>query len=248
MAVEPENLVLAALLLVVAALYSSVGQAGASGYLAAMALVGVEPEVMKPAALVLNVIVSSIALVHFARAGAVPLRLVLPATIGALPLAFVGGRLSLPPAIFDPLVGSLLLFAAWRLARGGEAQGDLPLAPPAWPALAASGGAVGFLAGLTGIGGGILLGPMMLQWRWASAKEVAGASAAFNLVTSIAGVAGVLSASVRFPPALAGWAGAVAVGALVGAGLGSRRLEGGAIRRLLAIVLAIAGAKMIVWN
>jgi len=240
-----QTLLLALLFLAAAILYGSVGHAGASGYLAAMALVGIAPDVMKPTALVLNILVSTIVTIRFARAGYVRPLAILPFLIGSVPAAFVGGALTLPANIYRPIVGGVLLVAAARFGiTAGRASEEFPPRPP-WPAGMASGAGIGLLAGLTGTGGGIFLTPLLLAAGWAGTRFAAGASAAFILANSMAGLAGNIGSVGHLPAAIPLWLGAVAVGGVVGSELGSRRLPPPAFRRALAVVLVIAGLKLI---
>lgn len=244
MVFDTESLLLAALILAAALLYSSVGHGGASGYLAAMALFGVAPEVMKPTALALNVLVSLIATIRFYRVGAFSWPLFLPLILASVPLAYLGGVLTLPPHLYRPVVGVVLLYAAWRFFFTAS-KTDYELVKPSWPVLLATGGALGFLSGLTGVGGGIFLSPLLLLLRWAPIKTISGISAAFIFANSVAGLLGVLSHSPSLPPALPLWAVAAVIGGLVGAEFGSRRLGNSMIQKLLAAVLVIAGLKMV---
>jgi uncharacterized protein len=233
---------LALCVFVVALLYSSVGHAGASGYLAVMSLFGVAPELMKPTALALNILVATIGSVQFARAGHFSWRLFWPFALLAVPLAFLGGAVPLPASAFKLLVGFVLVFSAVRFAL--EPRDAEALRLPALPIAIASGGALGLLAGLTGTGGGVFLTPLLLLARWANAKNAAAVSALFILANSSAGLAGNLSRGSAFPkPALALLA-AVALGGAIGSQLGSRRLPATAIKRLLALVLLTAGGKL----
>ena len=132
-----ETLLLAALFFAAALLYSSVGHAGASAYLAAMALVGLPPDVMRPTALVLNLFVAGIVVVRFTRAGHLPWRELLPLVLGSIPAAFIGGGIELPGEIYRPLVAIVLLAGAWRLATapaaGEDVPAGVPLLPGSWP-------------------------------------------------------------------------------------------------------------------
>jgi uncharacterized protein len=244
--VTPELLPwLASCVFVVALLYSSVGHAGASGYLAVMSLFGVAPEVMKPTALALNILVAAIGSVQFARAGHFRFSLFAPFAVLAVPLAFAGGAMTLPASVFKLVVGVVLLFSAVRFVR--EPRDPAETHPPALPIAVGSGGALGLLAGLTGTGGGVFLTPLLLLMRWANAKHAAAVSALFILANSSAGLLGNVSRGGALPrPALA-LLGAVAIGGLIGSYLGSRRLPVPAIKRLLALVLLTAGAKL-VWD
>lgn len=237
---------LAALVLaiaVVAFLYSSVGHAGASGYIAVMTLASLSPAVIKPSALVLNILVASIGSWQFHRAGHFRWTLFWPFALLSIPLAFLGGYLDLPTHLFKLLVGIVLLLSAlyffWR------PDNDEVAIEPRLPIAIASGGVIGFLAGLTGTGGGIFLTPLLLVMRWARTKQAAATSALFILVNSVAGLAGNAS-SVGFVPALV-WPLALAAvaGGSAGAYFGSRRFPVATIKRLLAAVLVIAGLKLL---
>jgi hypothetical protein len=229
----------------IALLYSSVGHAGASGYLAMMALFSVAPDVMKPTALALNILVATIGSLQFWRAGHFSWPLFWPFALLAVPLAFVGGAVALPASVFKLLVGVVLLFSAVRFALEPREEGAVRA--PSVPLAIASGGALGLLAGLTGTGGGIFLTPLLLLARWAKAKNAAAVSALFILANSSAGLLGNLSRGGAIPrPALALLV-AAALGGAAGSHLGSRRLPAAGIKRLLALVLLTAGAKLI-WD
>jgi uncharacterized membrane protein YfcA len=238
-------LLLAVLFLLAAVLYGMVGHAGASAYLAIMALLSVAPEVMRPTALVLNILVASIVTLRFGRSGFVKPMAVLPFLIGSVPAAFLGGAISLPGEVYRPLVGATLLFAAFRFgvtaSRAGE---DFP---PRFPAVLGviSGAVIGLLAGLTGTGGGIFLTPLMIAAGWAGTRFAAGTSALFILANSISGLAGNFGAVGHVPAAIPIWLASVAVGGTIGSELGSRRLPAPWVRRGLAMVLLIAGLKLI---
>jgi hypothetical protein len=227
----------------VALLYSSVGHAGASGYIAVMSLAGLAPEEIRPTALVLNVLVASIASVQFGRAGHFSWSLFWPFALLAVPLAFVGGALALPTRAFRVLVGLVLLASAVNLLL--RPPPDVSDGPPARPVALAVGGGLGLFAGLTGTGGGIFLTPLLLLLRWARAKTAAAVSALFILVNSLAGLAGNVAATRELPGLALPLAGAVLVGGFAGSWLGSRRLPPLALKRLLAAVLVIAGGKLV---
>ncbi|HSK93532.1 MAG TPA: sulfite exporter TauE/SafE family protein [Candidatus Angelobacter sp.] len=239
----PETILLALLFLAAAVLYASVGHAGASAYLAAMALVGLSPEVMRPTALVLNVFVASIVVVRFTAAGHLPWPRLVPLVAGSIPAAFVGGLIQLPGELYRPLVAFVLLVGAWRLARGVLGPEPMRTRVPWMPGMAA-GVAIGLLAGLTGTGGGIFLTPLLVLLGWAPTREAAGLSGAFILANSLAGLAGVLVGGITLPSELPIWIGAVAIGGLVGSWLGAARFSVLNLRRALAFVLVIAAAKL----
>ena len=258
------------MLFLAALLYAAVGHAGASGYLAAMALVGVAPATMKPTALVLNLVVASLGTWRFWRAGHLRWRTLLPFLAGSVPMAAVGGAWALPGSLYRPAVGLLLLAAAALLllrrpaaaprATAGAAQpaagpagsptspgaGAEPAARPPPPAVAAAAGAgIGLLAGLTGTGGGIFLSPLLLLRGWAGARDTAGLSAGFILANSAAGLAANLASTRALPEELPGYVLAVLAGGLLGSQLGLRHLSPLALRRAVALVLVLAALKLL---
>lgn len=232
------------LIFAMATLYSSVGHAGASGYLAAMALVGVASEIMKPTALCLNILVATITTIQFARAGCFSWRLFWPFAITSVPAAYLGGKIDLAPGYFGPLVGVVLLAAAIRLLLTRRTAIEREIHSPIIPICLVIGAGIGLLSGLTGTGGGIFLTPILLLMGWAGPKQSAGVSAAFILVNSISGLLGLLTGLQQLPAALPWWAAAATVGALVGSQLGSQRFQSATLKRLLGLVLLIAAAKM----
>ena len=238
---------LAAGMLVAAFAYAAVGHGGASAYIAAMALAGIAPAEMRPIALTLNLLVSAIATYKFKRAGYFKWRLFWPFAVVSVPLAFLGGAITLPGHAYKALVGVVLIYAAWQLwrsARAGEEMREVHEPPLA---LAMSVGALlGFLSGLTGVGGGIFLSPLLLLTGWAGTKQTSAVAAPFILVNSIAGLAGGFTVKAASLP-MQIWilALAVLIGGWLGAEYGSRRFANPLIRRMLAVVLAVAGAKML---
>ena len=240
--------ILAALFFAAAAIYSTVGHAGASGYLAIMALVGVAPGVMRPTALVLNLLVATLGTVRYWRAGLIRWRMLLPFIAGSVPLAFVGGRIQLPVPGYRALVGVVLLASAaviaWRAfaheSSGNERSADVPL-----PTALATGAAIGLVAGLSGTGGGIFLSPLVLLLGWAGPRGTAGLAAPFIWINSLAGLLGVTSVASSLPAGIAWLAAAVLAGGLVGTTFGIRRLPPRALLVVLSIVLVIAGGKFL---
>lgn len=236
---------LAVLIFVTAILYSSVGHAGASGYLAAMALLNVPPDIMKPTALLLNVAVGTIATIRFFQAGFFSWKVFWPFAVTSIPFSFLGGAIHLPNHYYRTAVGAVLLFAAMRLLFSAikREQPETKRAP-IFAALIA-GAAIGLLSGLTGTGGGIFLSPLLLLAHWADVRQCAGVSAAFVLTNSIAGLAGNLANVHHVPEQISYLAVAAVVGGLIGSELGSRRLAPVVLRYLLAAVLIVASGKMI---
>lgn len=228
---------------VVAVLYSSVGHGGASGYLAVMALLAVAPEITRPTALLLNVFVSSIAFVQFYRAGHFDWKIFAPFAIGSIPLAFVGGMIQLPTAVYKIILGGCLILAAIRLALNLKSESET-CAPQIWLCLLI-GAILGFVSGLVGVGGGIFLTPILLLMNWTETKRAAGISALFILVNSMSGLAGNYAQVLKLPTGVYVWIMAAIVGGVIGATLGSYRFNSLVLRRVLAVGLFIGGAKLI---
>jgi uncharacterized membrane protein YfcA len=241
--------ILAVLILVAAVLYSSVGQGGTSGYLAAMALVGVSPTVMRPTALSLSVLVSVIGTVRFYRAGHLYWPVLWPFLVGSVPLAAIGGALRLPDSLYSQIVGLLLLVAAstlvWRVPdRGGGYRADSQPGVPVVRAVIV-GAAIGLISGLTGVGGGLLLSPLLLLTGWAEIHQTAGVSVAFILINATAALSTNLASMGTLPAALPIWGVAAVAGGVVGTELGTRRLKGRTMRLILAAILAFSGLTLI---
>jgi len=235
--------VLLAFIAFAATLYSSVGHGGASGYLAAMALFGLAPVFMKPTALAMNIAVAGLVFFRLRRAGYFDARLFWPFALGSIPLAFVGGALTLPGGLYKILVAIALLVAATRLLWTSQ-EHEVRAAPNFGFALAIGAG-LGLLSGLTGVGGGIFLSPLLLLMRWANMRTTAALSAAFILVNSIAALAGHATVAVAWPAQLPLLMLAALAGAVIGSELAVRRLAPVTLRRLLGVVLVIAGAKLL---
>lgn len=235
-------MLLVGLIFLAAVLFSAVGLGGASGYLAAMAALGVAPELMRPVSLALNVLVSAVTAVQFGRAGAIDRKLLAPLALPAIPAALLGGWLTIPEAVFRPLVSGVLLIAAWRLLRDPAPRASRDLAHGKAAALGAS---VGLLSGLTGIGGGVFLTPALLVLGWTQPRTAAGTTAAFIVVNSLAALLGHLSRTATLPAEIWQWAPAALAGGVLGSWLGSRWLNGATLRRLLAVVLAASAVRFL---
>ena len=233
------------LIFLAALLFSSVGHGGASAYLATFALVGMAPASMRPAALCLNVLVASIALYKFYKVRAFDWQLFWPIALTSVPAAFIGGQVTLPNPLYKALVGACLIYAAWTIFSQANKADEIEVNPVAKPVLMALGAGLGFLAGVTGVGGGIFLSPILLFFAWAKTRVISGVAAAFILVNSISGLLGFLSKSPSLPAGLVYWALAAVVGGLIGAEYGSKRFANPTIRKLLAMVLVFAGSKML---
>lgn len=236
----------ALIIMVIAAAYAALGQGGATGYIAVMGLTGFSPDIIRPTALLLNTLVASIAAVQFARARLLPWRSLFPFAILGLPFSLLGGATHLSAALYHPLVGGLLLVAAWRMASKAAPlnAGDKPKGPPFWPSLFI-GALLGFVAGITGIGGGILLAPLMLTLGWGDIRQASAVAAVFNLLNSGAAFIGLLAIIPDPPLPSIWWIVAAACGGLFGSWLALRRLPSWALRYALAALLVIAGCRMI---
>ncbi|MGB9689503.1 TSUP family transporter [Thermogutta sp.] len=237
------SLLLAGLFLV-ACLYSSVGHAGASGYLAWMALLGFAPEEMRPTALLLNVFVATIATLRFSSVRP-RWRFLLFLLAGSAPLAFIGGFVPVAPVVYRPLVAIVLFTAAVRMLVGQSwEKSSVRPSPPAF-LLLLTGALLGLLAGLTGTGGGIFLTPILILTRWTSAREAAAITAPFVLINSVSGLLGVVAGLQSMPPYLLPAVGTVALGGLLGSTLGSTWFSDLWLRRALGVVLVIAALKLL---
>jgi uncharacterized protein len=241
----------------VALLYSSVGHAGATGYIAVMTLAGLAPATVRPTALVLNVLVASIATVQFARAGHFPRRLFWPLAAASVPCAILGGALTLPAAAFEGALGLVLLLSAVRIvvaprrigADAAVAEGTAARpAPPAAlsvPALAALGAATGLLAGLTGVGGGVFLTPALLALAAAPVRQIAAVTAPFILVNSLAGLAGGMLAGRPVTAVSLPVVAAAVIGGVAGSSAGAFRLPVRSLELAMAAVLGLASWKLL---
>ncbi len=241
------TVILATLFFVTAVLYAAVGLGGGSGYLAVMGLVGAAPEMMRPTALALNILVAGIGTVKHLRAGQFSAHLFWPIALMSIPFAFLGGQINLPTNIYRPVVGLVLLYSATRLCLSTRqkvnGEGETAVLPVS--VILVAGAIIGLVSGLVGIGGGIFLGPLLLLTGWADTRQTMGITAAFVLVNSIAGLSGNLSVVQSLPAQLPVWLLVVGVGGWLGSELGGNRLNPVVLRRLLALVLVLAALRMI---
>lgn len=237
-------LVFGSLLFAIAFLYASVGHGGASGYLALMAFFGFSMETMRSSALVLNVFVSLIAFVQFYRKGHFRKDLFLPFAILSVPAAFLGSLIQMDTVIYKQILGIVLLFPVLRLLGLFGKEKEV-LRPMLWiPGLLAGAG-IGFLSGLIGIGGGIILSPLILLLRWGTLKEAAAVSALFIFVNSLSGLAGTVWSGITPDPNLWIWVCLGVAGGLAGGWFGSTVLNKKLLKGSLALVLAVACIKLI---
>lgn len=227
-----------------AALYSSVGHGGASAYIALMALAGLAPEEVRPAALVLNIVVAGLGAWRFIRAGRFDWAVFWPFAITAIPAAFLAGRIDLPEHIYRPLLAAALALAALRYLLWPQIDAIKPSAPPSTLVALPTGAALGTLAGLTGIGGGVYLSPLLVFAGWADPQRATGIAACFIVVNSIAGLAGRTSSLATLPSYLPWLVGAALIGALIGTTWSLKGLNKTGVLRVLGVVLGIAAAAL----
>lgn len=233
------------LLSLVAFLYSSVGHGGASGYLAVMALFGVAPAMMKSSALVMNLFVSAISFIGFYRAGHFKWRLFWPFAVASIPMAFLGGMMVLSDSAYKKILAVCILVSIARLLYQFRAD-DRPVSDIPVGAGLLSGGAIGLVSGMIGIGGGILLSPLMLLMRWAAIKETAAVSALFIFVNSLSGLVGQLQkGGIQLTDHLQYAVVATIAGGLLGSYFGSQKFNIPTLRYLLALGLTIACLKLL---
>lgn len=239
------SILLLFLLVLVAFVYSAVGHGGASGYLAIMAIAGVAPAMMKQSALVMNLAVSLFSFIGFYRAGVFRLKLFLPFVIASIPMAFLGGTMSLPDAIYKKILGICIFISIIRLVYQFEEKNEPNREIPLWAGLF-SGGSIGLLSGLLGIGGGIILSPLMLLMRWSKLKETAAVSALFIFVNSLSGLYGqIQKGGFNLTPDLQIAVIATIIGGLLGSYFGSQKFNSKTLKYLLAVGLTIAGLKLL---
>ena len=240
---------LSAAFFLVAVLYASVGHAGASGYIGAMALLDVAPEAIRPTALALNLLVGGIGLFRWWRGGHVHWRNVVPFVLASAPAAYLSAQVSLPRDRYSLLLGLVLLVAAagvFRSAANAEAvDADVAGRQVPWLPALLVGAAIGVLSGLTGTGGAIFLTPVLLFARWMPTRDASGTSVAFVWINSLTGLAGLMHATGSLPRALPMWLLVVAIGALIGSQLGLRWLPVKGLRYALALVLVVAAGKLL---
>jgi len=245
---DAEALALGIAFLIVALIYAAVGQAGASGYIAAMALYGIAPVAMKTTALSLNLLVAAIGTFVFVRAGRLSWRSVYPFAVLGFPFSLLGGATQLPAHVYYPVVGVVLILSALQMVRSAinsdSSSFEQPSRPPFWAGIL-TGAIVGFVSGTTGTGGGVFLAPMILAMNWGTPHQTAATTAVYNLMNSAAALLGMYAYWDQAPPSLPWWLAAVAAGGSVGALVGSRYLSGRWLRAILALLLLTSGVKLL---
>ncbi|MBL0013201.1 MAG: sulfite exporter TauE/SafE family protein [Flavobacterium sp.] len=231
------------LLPIVAFLYASVGHGGASGYLALMSLFAFPIAFMKPTALVLNIIVSGISFYFYFKEKQFDWKLFYPFALTSIPFSFLGGLLTIETHLYKSILATVLIFAVLRLLGilGKEKKQPQPIH---FPLALLIGALIGFMSGLIGIGGGIILSPVLLLLGWATMKQTAAVSALFILVNSVAGLLGFISKGESLPMSSLFVIAIVAVGGILGGYFGSKKFNTVTLRNFLALVLGIAIVKL----
>jgi uncharacterized membrane protein YfcA len=237
------NEVFILMLFVVAFLYSSVGHGGASGYLAVMAIAGISPTLMKSTALILNLFVAGVAFISFYKAGHFKFKILWPFGITSMPMAFLGAQISIQPALYKIVLGICLLIAiAWMILK--PKLNDRPAKEPSLLVALAAGAILGFVSGVIGIGGGILLSPLLILFNWSTIKQTAGISAAFIVLNSMSGLAGLVQKGLTLDSHSILWIIAAFTGGILGSFIGSRKLSVEGMKYTLAGVLFFAAIKL----
>ncbi|MDP1850998.1 MAG: sulfite exporter TauE/SafE family protein [Candidatus Planktophila sp.] len=241
---DPNTVLIAGCLFLGAVLYTSVGHAGASAYIAVMTLFDLPPLVIKPTALTLNIFVSSYTSFRYIRGNYFNRSLFVYLIIGSIPAAFIGGHINLPSHIYKPIIGVLLLISGTRFLIQAL-QVDQPHRSFNVVKAVIIGAGIGLLSGITGTGGGIFLSPLIIWLGWVSVKQASGTVAAFIFVNSIAGLLGNFQSTRSLPSELPIFLIAVLFGAFIGTRFGISKFSSIGIKRALGFVLLIAGAKFI---
>ena len=230
-------------ILIMAFLYASAGHGGASGYLALMALFGIAPIYMKTSALLLNIFVALIAFIAYYKAGHFRWKLLLPFAITSIPMAFLGAKIDIDPNAYKKILGVMLLIATARMLYKPSEKKTIKA--PSFLIAMSVGAVIGFFSGMTGIGGGIILSPMLLLLNWANIKETAATSSLFIFLNSISGLTGTWNGGIVLPPEIIYWVMSGLTGGLAGAYAGSKKFSMTGLKYVLAVVLLIAGGKLL---
>jgi len=244
---NPVNwIILFAAVFTVAFFYSSVGHGGATGYLAALSLIGVAPASARVAVLLANVLVAGVAWWRFWKAGHFDGPVLLLLALASVPSALLGSKVHIRPQTYKLVLGAVLTAAGILLILRARWQtGDAAVRKCHWPPALAVGAVLGFLSGLTGIGGGVFLSPVLYAFRWVKPKTTGGIAAGFIVLNSIAGLAGTGWQNLTHPGTLLWLTVPAVVGALLGTHLGAQRWSSVTFSRVLACVLVFAGGKLL---
>ncbi|RNL55772.1 sulfite exporter TauE/SafE family protein [Pedobacter jejuensis] len=241
---QAELLLFFGLLFIVAFLYSSVGHGGASGYLALMAIFAISPLIMKPTALLLNLFVSSVSFIQFYRGGHFKWKIFWPFALTSVPLSFVGGTMAIDSNIYKKILGALLLIPVARFFFFKNTESK-DFKPANFALSLIIGGIIGLLSGMIGIGGGIILSPILLLLKWTDQKQTAAISAAFIFVNSVAGLGGQLVKGITFNTDMIAYVVVAFAGGLCGAYFGALKFPQTILKNVLACVLALAAYKLL---
>ncbi|WP_298533660.1 sulfite exporter TauE/SafE family protein [uncultured Algibacter sp.] len=241
---QNENIyIFLAILPIVSFLYSSVGHGGASGYLALMALFSFAPESMKPTALLLNIFVAGISFYYYFKAGHFNKKLFFAFAVTSVPLSLLGGRFDIEATLYKKILAVLLIFAILKMLNVFGKEGDAIKQVKIWQGLLV-GALIGFFSGLIGIGGGIILTPLILLFHWGKMKEAAAVSALFIWVNSASALIGQFSIGVTLEIESFLLVAIALIGGVLGGYYGSKRINNQRLRYILAFVLIIACAKL----
>lgn len=240
-----QELVIYFCIFLIAYLYASVGHGGASGYLAIMGLFAVSASIMRPSALLMNCIVSLLAFFQYSRAGHFQWKLFIPFAITSVPAAFWGGSILLDDFIYKKVLAVLLLISIFQLLKSNQNEDPYKLKPSPIYLCLMIGAAIGFFSGLIGIGGGILLSPLIIFLKWASLKQSAAVAALFIFVNSAAGLLGMGPGSIQLHPHLLMYVVFAVAGGFMGAYAGAHKYKELLLKRILSFVLFIAALKLL---
>lgn len=245
MMIEHYNLLFLAALMVVAFLYASIGHGGASGYLALMALFNISPENMESSVLILNLLVSLISFINYWHKGYFRWKLFWVFSVSSIPAAFLGAMIPMNENIYKQLLGICLVFSVFRLIGFGKRKESKEIQAPKLVQGIIVGGIIGLLSGMIGIGGGVLLSPVIIFFHWGNMKETAAVSALFIFVNSLAGISGIALNGFHVSNEIYLWLAIVFIGAFSGGYLGSKKFNFTVLKYILASVLAIASVKLL---
>lgn len=241
----PEHILIIILLLLVAFFYASVGHGGASGYLAVFSLFGMAAADIKSSALILNVFVASVSFIQYYRSGHFKWKLFYPFIILSVPMAYLGTFIELDASLYKKILGICLLIAVIRVAGFLKPKKETEIKEVVLIPAILIGAVLGFVSGVIGIGGGIILSPLIILLHWGTLKQTSAVSALFIVVNSLAGIVGLWRQDTDFSPQLGIWVAVTVCGGALGAWWGSTKVHGKMLRNLLAGVLLFAALKLI---
>lgn len=234
------------ILFIVAFLYAAVGHGGASGYLALMAIYGIAPAEMKPTALLLNLFVSGSAFLQFYRRKHFIKQLFIPLALASIPMSFIGGMMVIEDHIYKKILGVLLLLPVIRLFFFANTEKAELKESNIYISLLV-GGSIGLLSGMIGIGGGIILSPVLLLLKWTDQKQTAAISALFIFVNSIAGLGGQFTKGIAFNNNMLIYVVIAFSGGLLGAYYGASKFNHNVLKNVLGLVLFTAAFKLLLF-